>query len=92
MVVCRTERRGCGRQPRVTRETRAMTTMYGKPDCPYCGAAVRELQSRGEPFDVVDILADPLGRERLARLTADTMVVPVIVEANGSLRYTFGSG
>jgi glutaredoxin len=69
-----------------------MTVIYVEPSCPYCAAAVQELQSRGEPFEVVDILADPAGRERLARLTADTMVVPVIVEANGSVRYTFGSG
>ena len=91
MVVFRTERR-CGAWPPRTRETRAMATIYVKPDCPYCAAAVQELQSRGEPFEVVDILADPLGRERLARLTADTMVVPVTVEDNGSVRYSFGSG
>jgi glutaredoxin len=69
-----------------------MTTIYVKPDCPYCEAALRELEGRGEPFEVVDILVDSRGRERLARLTADTMVVPVIIEANGSVRYTFGSG
>ena len=40
-----------------------MTTIYVKPDCPYCEAALRELESRGEPYTVVDILADP-GRPR----------------------------
>jgi glutaredoxin len=69
-----------------------MTVIYVKPVCPYCAAAMRELRGRGEPFEVVDVLADPAGREHLARLTEDTMIVPVIVEANGSVRYTFGSG
>jgi glutaredoxin len=69
-----------------------MTTIYVKPDCPYCAAAVRELRSRREPFEIVDVLADPHGREQVARLTDDTMVLPVVVEDNGAVRYTFGGG
>jgi glutaredoxin len=69
-----------------------MTTIYVKPDCAYCEAARRELESRGEPYRVVDILADPGGRETLARLTDGTLVVPVVVEDNGAVRYTFGGG
>jgi glutaredoxin len=69
-----------------------MTIIYVQPDCPYCSAAIRELESRGEPFTVIDVHKDPQGRERLARLTADTMLVPVIVEADGSVRYSFGAG
>ena len=69
-----------------------MTTIYVRPDCPYCAAALRELDSRGEPYTVVDVLADDAGRERLADLTAGTLVVPVVVEDNGAVRYTFGGG
>ena len=68
-----------------------MTTIYVKPDCPYCQAALREL-SAGRTVTVVDILADPEGRGILAQLTDDTMIVPVVVEDNGDVRYTFGGG
>ena len=69
-----------------------MTTIYLKPDCPYCEAALRELECRGDPYAVVDILADPEGRGILAQKTDDTMIVPVVVEDNGEVRYTFGGG
>jgi len=69
-----------------------MTTIYVKPDCPYCEAALRELESRGEPYRVVDILADAGGRAILAQLTDGTLVVPVVVEDTGAVRYTFGGG
>jgi glutaredoxin len=69
-----------------------MTTIYVKPDCPYCEAALRELEGRGEPYSVVDVLADPGGRKILAQLTDGTLVTPVVVEDNGAVRYTFGGG
>ena len=69
-----------------------MTTIYVEPDCPYCEAALRELESRGEPYRVVDIQSDPAGRDTLAELTDGTFVVPVVVEDSGAVRYTFGGG
>lgn len=69
-----------------------MTTIYVKPECPYCEAALCELQSRGEPYTVVDILADEGGRDALAQLTDSTLIVPVVVEDDGAVRYTFGGG
>jgi glutaredoxin len=66
--------------------------IYVKPDCPYCAAATRELESRGDPYKTVDIHSDRTGWEELSRLTGGTMVVPVTVEDNGTVRYTFGSG
>ena len=70
----------------------AMTRISSNRIAPIAAAAVRELRSRREPFEVVDILADPHGREQVARLTDDTMVLPVVVEDNGAVRYTFGGG
>ena len=69
-----------------------MTTIFVKPDCPYCEAALRELECRGEPYAVVDIVADREGSGILAQLTDDTMIVPVVVEDNGDVRYSFGGG
>ena len=66
--------------------------IYTKPDCPYCTTARNELIARGVEYEDIDVTATPGAQERLAELTFGSMMVPVIVEEDGSVRVAAGGG
>jgi glutaredoxin len=66
--------------------------IYTKPGCPYCVSARNELIARGAEFEEVDVTTAPGGQERLAELTLGSMMVPVIVDEDGSVRVATGGG
>jgi glutaredoxin len=66
--------------------------LYTKPDCPYCMAARNELLARGAEYEEIDVTTMPGAQERLAELTFGSMMVPVIVEEDGSVRVAAGGG
>jgi glutaredoxin len=66
--------------------------LYTKPGCPYCKAARDELLERGVSFEEIDVTTAPGGKERLAELTFGSMIVPVVVEEDGSVRVAAGGG
>ena len=66
--------------------------MYTKPGCPYCMTARNDLIARGVEYEEIDVTTAPGGQERLAELTFGSMMVPVIVEEDGSVRVASGGG
>ena len=66
--------------------------IYTKPGCPYCTTARNELIASGVEFEDVDVTTTPGAKERLAELTFGSMIVPVIVEEDGSVRVAAGGG
>ena len=62
------------------------TTIYTKPGCPYCAALRSDLMNRGVLFDEIDVYAVPGAREKLAELSGGRMVVPVLVEEDGTVK------
>jgi len=55
-------------------------TLYTKPDCPYCDAARRYLEERGDAYEERDITTDPGAEEEVARITGGPLTVPITVE------------
>jgi glutaredoxin len=66
--------------------------IYTKPGCPYCAAAKNELTAQGVEFDEVDVTVVPGAMSKLAELTLGSMLVPVIVEADGNVMVAVGGG
>jgi glutaredoxin len=66
--------------------------IYTKPGCPYCTAARSDLIARGVEYEEIDVTTTPGGMERLAELTFGSMIVPVVVEEDGSVRVAAGGG
>ena len=60
--------------------------IYTKPGCPYCTAARNDLIARGVHYEDVDVTSAPGGMEKLAELTLGSMVVPVIVDEDGTVQ------
>lgn len=66
--------------------------IYTKPGCPYCVAARNDLIARGVEYEEIDVTTAPDAQERLAELTLGSMMVPVIVEEDGSVSVAAGGG
>ena len=66
--------------------------IYTKPGCPYCMAARNDLIARGVDYEDVDVTTAPGGMEKLAELTLGSMMVPVIVDEDGSVQVAAGGG
>jgi len=66
--------------------------IYTKPGCPYCAAARNDLVARGVTYEEIDVTTTPGAQDRLAELTFGSMMVPVIVEEDGSVHVSAGGG
>ena len=66
--------------------------IYTKPGCPYCTTARNELIAGGVEYEDIDVTVTPGAKERLAELTFGSMIVPLIVEEDGSVRVAAGGG
>jgi glutaredoxin len=64
--------------------------IYTKPGCPYCTAARNDLIARGVEYEDVDVTTAPGATEKLAELTLGSMIVPVIVEEDGTVQVSAG--
>lgn len=64
------------------------TTIYTKPGCPYCAAAMDDMRARGVPFRQVDAKGDPAARAEMQRLSGG-LRVPTIVHPDGSVTVGF---
>jgi glutaredoxin len=67
-------------------------TIYTKRGCPYCEALRRDLVGRSVPFEEIDVYAVQGAKERLAELSGGRMIVPVLVEDDGTVRVAPGGG
>ncbi|MCX6362954.1 MAG: glutaredoxin family protein [Actinobacteria bacterium] len=66
--------------------------IYTKPGCPYCATARNELIAGGVEYEEIDVTTTRGAQDRLAELTFGSMMVPVIVEEDGSVRVSSGGG
>ena len=66
--------------------------IYTKPGCAYCTTARNELIAGGVEYEEIDVTTATGAEERLAELTFGSMMVPVIVEEDGSVRVAAGGG
>ena len=64
------------------------TTIYTKPGCPYCAAAMADMTARGVPFRQIDALGDKTARAEMQRLSGG-LNVPTIVYPDGSVTVGF---
>jgi len=64
------------------------TTIFTKPGCPYCAAAMADMTARGVPFRQVDAAGDPSARKRMRELTGGERV-PTILHPDGSVTVGF---
>ncbi len=62
--------------------------LYTRPDCPYCDAARRYLDERGDPYEERDISTDPAAEREIAAITGGPLSVPITVE-DGDVRVGF---
>jgi glutaredoxin len=53
---------------------------------------MNDLIGRGVEFEEIDVTTTPGGKDRLAELTFGSMMVPVIVEEDGSVHVSAGGG
>ena len=67
-------------------------TIYTKPGCPYCTAARNDLIARGVEYVDVDVTTTPGAMDTVAELTLGSMVVPVLVEEDGTVKVAPGGG
>lgn len=63
--------------------------IYTKPNCPYCAAAKRDLDARGDSYQEIDITMTPGAEEDVAELTGGPVLVPVVVDG-AEVRFGFG--
>lgn len=66
----------------------AETTIYTKPGCPYCAAAMEDFRQRQVPFRQIDVQHDPAARAVMQKLTGG-LKVPTIVHPDGSVSVGF---
>lgn len=55
-------------------------TLYTLGDCPHCAALRRELDQRGDDYNLVDLRESPQAVAELLKLTGGKRVVPVLVD------------
>ena len=64
------------------------TTIFTKPGCPYCAAAMADMTARGIAFRQVDALGDLAAREEMRRLSGG-LRVPTIRHPDGTVTVGF---
>jgi glutaredoxin len=69
----------------------ADVTIYTKPGCPYCAAAMKHYTEMGIPFDEVDVKQSASHMEKALKISGGQRIVPVIVD-HGEVKLGFGGG
>ena len=66
-------------------------TIYTKPGCPFCEAAMEDLRSKGIEYEDISGPGNSEALAELARLTKGENIVPVIVDGD-RVEVGFGGG
>ena len=66
----------------------AQTTIYTKPGCPYCAAAMDDFRKRSVQFRQVDVQNNLTAREEMRKLSGG-LRVPTIVHPDGKVEVGF---
>jgi glutaredoxin len=61
-----------------------LTRIYTKPGCPYCAAAMADMNARNVPFAQIDVQGDLAARKVMEKLSGG-LRVPTIVQPDGSV-------
>jgi mycoredoxin len=73
-------------------EPAGQVTVYTTRGCPYCEKALQDLTERRVPFVEIVIDDDPEASETVKRLSGGAGIVPVLVNADGTVTVGFGGG
>ncbi len=57
-------------------------TIYTKPGCPHCAAAIDDLRRRGIHYTEYNVKADPAALRRMLELNGNRRHVPTVVQDN----------
>ena len=71
--------------------TQEKVVIYTKPGCPYCAAAMQDLEKRGASYEEVSIENNPEAVEEVKRLSDGKGIVPVLVSGD-KVEVGFGGG
>ncbi|HKW45223.1 MAG TPA: glutaredoxin family protein [Candidatus Eremiobacteraceae bacterium] len=66
----------------------AEISIYTKPGCPFCAAAMDDMRVRGVPFTQIDVQSDLKARRIMEKLSGG-LRVPTIVHPDGSVSVGF---
>ena len=67
-----------------------MVTIFGKDSCPYTQAARDDYESRGVPFQYINVKKNAAEFERMLGLSKGRRAVPVILADDGRVTIGFG--
>jgi len=66
--------------------------IFVKDGCPYCAAALEDLQTRGIGFRKLNVKSDSKVAAEALKYSKGERMVPIIVQADGSVKVGFNGG
>jgi glutaredoxin 3 len=66
--------------------------IFVKDGCPYCTAALEDLQTRGVEFQQLNVKSDSKVAAEALKYSKGERTVPIIVQVDGSVRVGFNGG
>ena len=67
------------------------TIVYTTPGCPFCAAAMKDLDDRGVSFEEISIEDNATAAEEVKRLSNGQGIVPILVSVE-EVKVGFGGG
>lgn len=71
--------------------TSTSTIVYTTPGCPFCAAAMKDLDDRGVSFEEISIEDNATAAEEVKRLSNGEGIVPIVV-SGAEVTVGFGGG
>ncbi len=71
--------------------TQSKVTIYTKPGCPYCIAALKDLEERNVSYEEISTEGNPKALEEVKRLSDGKGIVPILVSGD-EIKVGFGGG
>ncbi len=71
--------------------TQEKVVIYTTPGCPYCAAAMQDLEKRGLSYEEVSTANNPSAVEEVNRLSDGKGIVPILVSGD-EVTVGFGGG
>lgn len=65
--------------------------VYTKPGCPYCAAAMKDLEERGVSYEEISTEGNPEAIKEVMRLSGGQGTVPILVSGD-EVKVGFGGG
>lgn len=66
--------------------------IFVKDGCPYCAAALQELEQRGVDFLKINVKTDHGAEQEALKHSKGQRMVPIIVEQDGKVQVGFNGG